>query len=86
MFGSEIKELQRLVICGILFTFNIMTGSHYINHLDQQIELKYFNSEPFQLKGRLGMRIWIDVNESIVNFEKKIRKCKTIEELYKLFK
>lgn len=63
-----------------------MTGSHYINHLDQQIELKYFNSEPFQLKGRLGMRIWIDVNESIVNFEKKIRKCKTIEELYKLFK
>lgn len=62
-----------------------MTGSHYIDYLDQQIELKYF-SEPLQLKGRLGMRIWIDINENVVNFEKKIRKCKTIEELYKLFK
>lgn len=62
-----------------------MTGSHYINHLDQQIELRYF-SEPLQLKGRIGMRIWINIDESLISFENKIKKCQTVEELIKLFK
>jgi hypothetical protein len=62
-----------------------MTGSHYINHLDQQIELKYF-SEPLQLKGRIGMRIWVAIHENIMSFERKIKQCKSVEEIEKLFK
>lgn len=66
-----------------------MTGSRFVNHLDQQIELKYFSDylkNSSKLMGRIGLGMWININESIISFDRKIRQCKTVDELNKLFR
>jgi hypothetical protein len=44
-----------------------------------------YGTDPIILKARLNHGRWIDVGDSVSNFERKIEELKTIEELKELF-